>query len=206
MKAFRSILSISTISLFFYAILITNTMQAQIEDITKRSDLIKPETEISSDIFWNIKAYHGEANLLKIKAIDKNGTQYPVKAIQSTENTSVLNVKALVDGKRLPIKLIVKGGAVYYPAKAIMDDGTLLDIKAITEDGQILDVKGTSKSGNIVHLRAIDKDYKRYNIIAISPYGNVMAVKGVKMMDTEVEAVIHGVKIFAHVKSIPQNE
>ena len=85
-----------------------------------------------------------------------------------------------------------------------MDDGTLLDIKAITENGQILDVKGTSKSGNIVHLRAIDKDYKRYNIIAISPYGNVMAAKGVKMMDTEVEAVINGVKIFAHVKSIPQ--
>ena len=180
-------------------------MQAQIEDITKRSDLIKPETEISSDIFWNIKAYRGEANLLKIKAIDKNGTQYPVKAIQASENTSVLNVKALVDGKRLPIKLIVKGGAQYYPAKAIMDDGTLLDIKAITEDGQILDVKGTSKSGNIVHLRAIDKDHKRFNILAISPLGDVMAVKGIKMMDTEVEAVINGVKVFAHVKSIPQD-
>jgi hypothetical protein len=204
MKAYKYILNISTISLFFFSILIANTMQAQIEDITKRSDLIKPETEITSDIFWNIKAYHGEANLLKIKAIDKNGMQYPVKAIQVSENTSVLNVKALVDGKRLPIKLIVKAGAQYYPAKAIMDDGTLLDIKAITENGQILDVKGTSKSGNIVHLRAIDKDYKRYNIIAISPYGNVMAVKGVKMMDTEVEAVINGVKIFAHVKSIPQ--
>ena len=180
-------------------------MQAQIEDITKRSDLIKPETEITSEIFWNIKAYHGEENLLKIKAIDKNGIQYPVKAIQESENTSVLNVKALVDGKRLPIKLIVRGDAQYYPAKVIMDDGTLMDIKAITEDGQILDVKGTSKTGNIIHLRAIDKDYNRYNIIAISPIGDVMAVKGVKMMDTEVEAVINGVRIFAHVKSIPQD-
>lgn len=48
-------------------------MQAQIEDITKRPDLIKPETEITSEIFWNIKAYQGEESLLKIKAIDKNG-------------------------------------------------------------------------------------------------------------------------------------
>jgi len=203
MKAFKHLLSLSTISLFFFSILI-NTMQAQIEVITNPSDLIKPETEITSDIFWHIKAYHYEAILLNIKAIDKDGVQHPVKAIQTSENTSVIDVKALVDGKRLPIKLIVKGDSQYYPAKAIMDDGTLIDIKAVTEDGQILDVKGTSKSGNIIHLRAIDKDFKRYNIIAISPLGNVMAVKGVKMMDTEVEGEINGVKIFAHVKSIPQ--
>tara|TARA_R110000772_G_scaffold130609_1_gene238906 strand:+ start:177 stop:719 length:543 start_codon:yes stop_codon:yes gene_type:complete len=179
-------------------------MQAQVEVITNPSDLIKPETEITGDIFWHIKAYHYEAKLLDIKAIDKNGVKHPVKAIQVSENTSVLNVKAIVNGKRLPIKLIVKGDAQYYPAKAIMDDGTLIDIKAITEDGQILDVKGTSKSGNIIHLRAIDKDFKRYNIIAISPLGNVMGVKGVKMIDAEVESVVNGVKIFAHVKSIPQ--
>jgi hypothetical protein len=109
-----------------------------------------------------------------------------------------------VDEKRLPIKLIVKGDAQYYPAKVIIDDGTLMDIKAITEDGQTLDVKETSKSANIVHLRAIDKGHKRYNIIAISPLEDVMAVKGVKMMDTEVEAVLNGVQIFAYVKSIPQ--
>ena len=204
MKAFKHLLNLSTISLFFFSILMTNTTQAQIEAITNPSDLIKPETEITSDIFWHIKAYHYEAKLLNIKAIDKNGVKYPVKAIQSSENTSVLNIKALVDGKRLPIKLIVKGDEQYYPAKAIMDDGTLIDIKAITEDGQIFDVKGTSKSGNIIHIRAIDKDYRRYNIIAISPLGNVMAVKGVKMMEKEVEAVINGVKIFAHVKAIPQ--
>jgi hypothetical protein len=73
MKAFQNIVNISTISLLFFSILITNTMQAQIEDITKRPDLIKPETEITSEIFWNIKAYQGEESLLKIKAIDKNG-------------------------------------------------------------------------------------------------------------------------------------
>jgi hypothetical protein len=204
MKAFKNLLNLSTISLFFFSILIGNTMQAQIEAITNPSDLIKPETEITSDIFWHIKAYHYEAKLMNIKAIDENGVKHPVKAIQISENTSVLNVKALVGGKRLPIKLIVKGDAQYYPAKAIMDDGTLLDIKAITEDGEILDVKGTSKSGNIVHLRAIDKNHKRYNIIAISPLGNVMDVKGIKMMDTEVEGEINGVEVFAHIKSIPQ--
>lgn len=204
MKAFKHLLNLATISLFFFSILLTNTMQAQIEAITNPSDLIKPETEITSDIFWHIKAYHYEAKLLNIKAIDKNGVRYPVKAIQNSENPRILNIKALIDGKSLPIKLIVKGDAQYYPAKAIMDDGTLVDIKAIADDGEILDVKGISKSGNIIHLRAIDKNHKRYNIIAISPLGNVMDVKGVKMMDAEVEAVIKGVKIFAHVKAMPQ--
>jgi hypothetical protein len=171
-----------------------------------RTDLNKPETEIQADIYWHVKAYHPEeVRLLKVKAIDKEGNIHDVKAIQDSYDTSMLNVKALVNGKRLPLKLIVKESDLYYPVKAIDDDGTLIDIKAITDDGQILDVKGVSTSGNIVNVRAISANSTFYNIIAVSPEGRVNTVKGVKMTDTQVETVINGVSIFAHIKALKQD-
>lgn len=177
---------------------------AQILD-KEREDLNKPETEIPAEIYWHVKAFRPDAQLLKVKAIDAKGNLHDIKAIQDSNDTSVLNVKALVDGKRLPIKLIIKKNDQYYPVKAIDTDGTLIDVKAITDAGQILDVKGVSKSGNIVHLRAITPNSVFYNIIAVSPQGTVNAVKGIKMMDTRVETVINGVSIFAHVKALKQD-
>jgi hypothetical protein len=89
--------------------------------------------------------------------------------------------------------------------KAIRKDGSLLNIKAINEDGSIIDVKGVSQSGNVIDLMAITADSKTYNLISISPFSEVNAVKGVKMTDSPVEAVVNGVSIFAHVKAIKQN-
>jgi hypothetical protein len=86
--------------------------------------------------------------------------------------------------------------------KAINTDGTIMDIKAITDEGFMLDVKGVSKTGNIIHIRAIDKDGAQYNILAVSPLGEINDVKGLKMLDTPVEMVIKGIKVFAHVKAM----
>ena len=174
-------------------------------DLEKRSKLIKPEVEITGEIFWHVKAFRPEAQLLNVKAIDNDGTFYDVKAIQTSESTSILNIKALVNGKQLPIKILLKENAEFYPVKAIREDGSLIDIKALNDDGAILDVKGVSQSGNVIDLMAITADSKTYNIISISPFGEVNAVKGIKMTDSPVEAVINGVSIFAHVKAIKQN-
>jgi len=111
----------------------------------------------------------------------------------------------LIDGQRVSVKLIKTKGDLLYPVKAITQDGTVLDVKAIDTDGEIIDVKGVSKTGNIVHLRAIRPQVIMYNIIAVSPDGKVNDVKGIKMMNQEVEAVIHGVNIFAHVKALTQD-
>jgi hypothetical protein len=170
------------------------------------TNLPNPETEAPPDIYWHVKAFRPEAKLLDVKAIDPNGKRHDVKAIQNSDDTSMLNIKALVHEKRLPIKVIVRSGSEqYYPVKAIDDKGSLIDIKAITEDGETLDVKGFSRSGNLMNLRAITKDSRYYNIISISPTGMVNAVKGIKMFDSEEEAIINGVSIFAHVKSLRQN-
>jgi hypothetical protein len=190
-------------SLFIFILGITYA-NAQ-DNIKNEVEVNKTETEIQSDIYWNVKAYRPNAELLNIKAIDKDGKMHDVKAIQTSDDTSILDVKALKDGQRLPIKLIVKDMDRYYPAKGIDTDGTLIDIKAVTKDGEILAVKGVSKSGNIVHLRAITKDSLFYNIISISPEGKVNNVKGMKMLDTRVETVINGVSVFAHVKSLKQD-
>ena len=155
-------------------------------------------------IYWHIKAVLPEAKLLDIKAIDKDGFYHDVKAVQDSYDTSLLNIKALVNGETIPIKMIIKENDEYYPVKAIDFDGRILDIKAIGEDGEKLDVKGVSRIGNIIEVRAIDKEKNQYNVISISPLEGVNHVKGLKMFSEEVEGVIHGVKIVAHVKSLRQ--
>jgi hypothetical protein len=177
---------------------------AQVLDI-ERERLNKPETAQPAEVYWDVKAYSKTWGLLRVKAIDKDGNIHDIKAIQDSEDTSVLNVKALVNGQRLPIKLIVKKNDKLYPVKAIAQDGTILDVKALYEDDEIIDVKGFSRMGNIINIRAISPQPIMYNIIAVSPDGTVNAVKGLKMMDQEVETVINGVEVFAHVKALKQN-
>ncbi len=155
-------------------------------------------------IFWEIKAVHPESKLLDIKAIDKEGKYHDVKAIQDSYDISLLNVKALVNGQTIPVKMIVKEDDKYYPVKAIDYEGKILDVKAIGEDGEILDVKGVSRMGNLIEVRALDKEQRQYDVISISPRDQVNHVKGLKMFSEEVEAVIQGYKIFAHVKSLKQ--
>lgn len=155
------------------------------------------------EIIWHVKAFKPNARILKVKAIDEKGNIYDVKVIQNSNQTSLLDVKAFVKGKRISVKMLPKEGK-YYPVKAIDDEGHILGIKAITEDGKFLPVKGVSQSGNIVHIRAIYEDIIYYNVIAISPDGMTNGVKGIKMSSDEVETIINGVKVFAHIKSMPQ--
>jgi len=205
MKTIKQVLKLSNfINLILVFILCVSFGNAQVLD-AEGKDSNKPETELPPDIYWDVKAYLPNAKLVKIKAIDKDGNMYNVKAIQNFYDTSILNVKALVNGEQLPIKLIVKEDDMYFPLKAIANDGTLLDIKAVTDEGVLLPVKGVGKSGNIVYIKAIGKDNAFFNVFAISPEGIVNDIKGVKMLDTKLETTINGVLVYAHVKALKQN-
>ncbi|MEZ4874300.1 MAG: hypothetical protein R2793_02290 [Flavobacteriaceae bacterium] len=173
--------------------------------IVTRENLNKPETATPSEIYWAVKAYSPTWGLLDVKAMDPEGHIYDIKAIQDSDDTSILNVKALVNGERLPVKLIVKKSDPVYPLRVITPNGGIMDVVALDPDGETIAIKGISKSGNIVHIRAIRPQNIMYNIIAVSPDGETNSVKGVKMMDEEVETVINGVSIFAHVKALTQN-
>lgn len=155
------------------------------------------------EVIWHVKAFRPDLKFLNIKAIDKNGNVYDVKAIQNSKQTSLLDVKAFVRGNRLPIKMLVDKRN-YYPVKAIDEFGDLLDIKAVTEDGKYLPVKGVSQSGNIIHIKAIYDDKIFYDVFAISPKGKTNAVKGIKMNSAVAETTISGIVVYAHIKSIPQ--
>lgn len=168
------------------------------------TDAQSQDSEEENVIYWHIKAVLPNAQLLDVKAIDKDGSYHDIKAIQDSHDISLLHVKALVNGQTLPIKLIVKENDEHYPVKAIDYEGKILHIKAVGQKGELLDVKGVSRMGNLVEIRALDEEQRQYDVISISPKQEVNHVKGLKMFSEDVEAVIHGVKIFAHVKSLKQ--
>ena len=155
------------------------------------------------DTIWHIKAVHPEGRLLDVKAIDKQGKIFDVKAFEEDGNRHLLDIKAIVGGKRVPVKVLVSEDKL-EPVKAIVDDGTILDIKALTPDGKRLDVKGVKRSGKIIHIKAMGPDGQSYGVKAISPRGHLYDVKGIKMMEDRVETRIHGVDVAAHIKALPQ--
>lgn len=152
---------------------------------------------------WHIKAIHPEGRTLDVKALDSDGNIFDIKAIQDAGQRQLMDVKALIDGKKAPVKILVSADAL-APVKALGEDGTIYDIKALTPEGERLDVKGVKKSGNITHIKAIDRTGAFYGIKAISPDGMLNDVKGVKMTEADQEGVIHGVKVHAHIKALPQ--
>ena len=158
------------------------------------------DKEEFEEIIWHIKAFNPQGKLLKLKAIDKLGNSFDVKAIQDSEQTGLLSIKAFVKGERLPVKML-SGDDLNYPVNAIGTDGTIYDIMAFTEDGKLCPVKGVSKSGNIIHISAIYENTTFYNVIAISPEGRMNGVKGIKLGEGEIESTVNGINVYAHVKS-----
>jgi len=160
---------------------------------------------VNKEIIWHVKAIHPEGRTIDVKALDKGGNIYDVKAIQDAGQRHLLDIKAFVSGRKLPVKILVSDDK-YAPVKAIGEDGTIYDIKALTNSGDILDVKGINRSGNIIHIKAISKEGTYYGVKAISPDGQLNDVKGVKMSNEQEETIIHGVKVHAHIKGLIQIE
>jgi hypothetical protein len=152
---------------------------------------------------WHIKAIHPEGRLLDVKALDAEGGIHDVKAIAQTGDRHLLDVKAFVAGKVLPVKILA-GEDWFGPVKAVREDGTILDVKALTPDDQRLDVKAVSRAGHILDIKAIGPNQQFYGIKAISPDGQVYDVKGIKMFADGMEMEIGGTEIRAHVKALPQ--
>lgn len=184
----------------FASILVLGCNNERSKDENK-TDTTSVTTEKFVETNWNVKARLPNDDILDVKAIDKDGQIHDIKAIQKSDQTSLLDIKAFVNGKILPVKILLNDG-YRLSVKAIDNDGTILDIKAITDDGQHFDIKGVTQSGNIIHIKAIDPNGDFYGIEAISPKGWINDVKGIKMFDSPVEATINGVEIFAHIKSI----
>ena len=158
---------------------------------------------LTKEVIWHVKAVHPEGLLLDVMAIDSQGNMYDVHAIQYSDQTALLDIKADVNGVNLPVKILVSDER-FMPVKAIMDDGTVLEIKAIGPGGEKLDVQGVSHSGNIIHIKAVTKDKEIYGVKAISPDGALNDVKGLKMTKNRIETTVNGIDVYAHIKAIAQ--
>lgn len=54
-------------------------------------------------------------------------------------------------------------------------------------------------------IKAINKEGAFYGVKAISPDGQLNDIKGVKMMDEDLELEINKVEVYAHIKALPQD-
>ena len=154
-----------------------------------------------NDIYWNVKAIHPDGKSLDVKVFNNEGKSFDIKAIQNSDQDNVLDVKAFIDGEKLPVKILVSKNQ-FTPVVAITNKGNAYKIKAITPEGEKLQVIGVARFGNIVIMKAITKKGKFYGVKAISPTGQLNDIKGIKINPQEREMTSKGLNIYAHVKAM----
>jgi len=163
---------------------------------TKTEEIVK-----FNDIYWNVKAINPDGKSLDVKAFDKEGKSFDIKAIQNSDQDNFLDVKAIVDGEKLPVKMLESHNQ-FVPVAAINSEGIKYYIKAITAEGEKLDVKGVARFGNIVMMKAITKKGNFYGVKAISPAGQLNDIKGIKINRKDRDMTLKGIGIHAHVKAM----
>ena len=182
---------------FIFLLTACNNSPSKDETSTTETD----EIVKVNDIFWNVKAIHPDGQSLDIKAFDEEGKPFDIKAIQNSDQNSFLDVKAIVGGEKLPVKMLVSDDQ-FAPVAVINNDGTSYDLKAITAEGEKLDVKGVARFGNIVIMKAITKEGDFYGVKAVSPVGQLNDIKGIKINTKDREMSLKGLTIHAHIMAM----
>ena len=158
---------------------------------------------VDGDPLWFVRAVTPEGHLLAVQAFDRTGKRLISGPIKTVGDVHVMDVKAFVGGKRLPVKLLAADGPP-FALKAIGDGGALYDIAAVGPKGEKLDVKGVGRAGNIIDIKAFGPAGAIYGVKALSPRGLLHDIKGIKLTNDRVEAQVNGVDVAAHVKALPQ--
>ena len=63
-------------------------------------------TMAEENTLWDVKVIRPNGRILEVKAVAADGTLYDVKAIERPDNPYFLDVKAFVDGKPHPVKVV----------------------------------------------------------------------------------------------------
>ena len=171
---------------------------------TSKDKKNKTETEDIAkinNIYWNVKAIQPDGKSLDVKAFDEEGKSFDIKAIQNSDQDNFLDVKVIVDGYNLPVKMLESENQ-FVPVAAINKVGIKYYIKAITPEGEKLDVKGVARFGYIILMKAITKEGDFYGVKAISPDGQLNDIKGIKINYQDREMSFKGIGIHAHVKAM----
>ena len=156
----------------------------------------------AEDTFWHVKGIHPKGYFLDIKAADADGNLYDIKAIQQGDNVHMLDVKAIVGDRRVPVKVVVSDSR-HAAVQALGIRGSNLDLVAVTPEGKFLPVKAVRRTGSILHIKVLGIGGRWFGVKAISPMGRMFDIKGIKMSTDRVEMMIQSVKVHAHVKALP---
>jgi hypothetical protein len=173
------------------------------KDEPSKKETEKPvieEVEKVKEIYWNVKAIYPDGKSLDVMAFDGSGKSYAIMAVQDSDQDIFLDVKAIAEGEKLPVKML-ESEEQFVPVKAINVEGKEYDVKALTEEGERLDIKGIRRFGNIIIMKAITKEGKYIGVKAISPDGQKNDVKGIKLNRGEREMKLKGVGVHAHIKA-----
>ena len=157
----------------------------------------------AKEIIWHVKAIHPKGNTMDVKAFNKYGDRFDVKAIEDAEQSYIMEVRTFVNGRGVPVKVLVSEDE-NKPLAGIDEQGNTYVLRAITADGKYLSIKGVRKSGYIIHVKAVNEDGSFYGVKALSTSGKLRDIKGVKMYDKQLEVTLNGVPVHAHVVALPQ--
>jgi len=164
---------------------------------TKTEEIVKV-----NDVYWNVKAIHPDGKSLDVKAFDSQGKAFDIMAIQDSDQDNFLDVKAIADDEKLPVKMLLSKEQ-FAPVAVITNEGNQYSLKAITAEGEKLDIKGIRRFGNIVIMKAITNKGKYIGVKAISPDGKQKNdIKGIKVNRGDREMTLKGVSVHAHVKAM----
>ena len=170
----------------------------------KKEETVKSETEEIVEVnytYWNVKAFYPDGKSIDVKAFNSEGKSYDIMALQDSNQDVFLDVKAIADDEKLPVKILVND-ELFSPVSVINDEGNTFNLKAITANGDQLDIKGIRRYGNIVIIKAITKKGKYIDLKAVSPDGKLNDIKGIKINRGEREMTLNNVSVHAHVKAM----
>lgn len=152
---------------------------------------------------WHVKALHPDGYILDVRAYDRMGNVYEVKAVNDSCQSYIMDINAYSDKEILPVKVLM-GTDGHNPVSAIDDEGKNFQLRAVTPEGKFFPIRGSKSSVYTVDIKAVTPEGRLLNIRAVSPDGKLREVKGIKMYEKSLEMTLQGVEIHAHLVALPQ--
>ncbi len=189
--------------IFFYKLSMLVVLMALIgcKDNASKNNTKTETASTFQDVFWNVKAIDPNGKSLDVKIFDNAGKGFDVKAIQNSNQDYLMDVKAIMNDQRLPVKILVSK-TQFSPVVAISNTGSTYKLKAVTPEGEQHQIIGVARYDNIVIMKAITKKGKFYGVKAIAPTGVLNDIKGIKINPQDKEMTTRGHEVYAHVKAM----
>lgn len=156
---------------------------------------------------WALSANADAGQNTTIVAINKKGREYAVNAIMAGKHPYLMHVRGEASYD-IHVKIVKKDEGL--EVNGIDEYGRPYDIKAKAADGSLFDIVAGEQMGNVIPIYIIGSDGGKNPVRAISSGGHEFDVKGIKVLKSDIEGLIHGVdgykKFYAHIKALAPSQ